>query len=117
MYDNDAVRRTEEHHDRDTPVSSQNISSRMGLGDCVRAHHYRDVVDEASLVDRGFGCSLIQGIYVFHFVRYPVCRGRLASHRAPVSRTTRYRFQLACPHCRVIWDTGEVRNDDVFFNS
>lgn len=60
---------------------------------------------------------LIQGIYVFQIVRCPACRGRLTFHQAFVPRSTRYRFQLACSRCQVIWDTGKIRDDDVFFNS
>lgn len=56
---------------------------------------------------------LIQGIYVFHFVRCPTCRERLVF----ISGTTRYRVQLTCPRCQNLWDTGKVREDDEFFNS
>ncbi len=52
-----------------------------------------------------------QGIYVFHVVRCPTCSGRLRFHQAFIPHTTRYRFQLACPHCQVVWDTGKISDD------
>src|SRR5690349_9186094 len=58
-----------------------------------------------------------QGIYLFGIVRCPACFGKLAFHRGAVSaRSTRYRLQLECKVCHVIWDTGRIR-DDEFFNS
>ena len=59
-----------------------------------------------------------QGIYLFGIVRCPACSRKLAFHRGDVSaRSTRYRLQLECKECHVIWDTGRIRDDDEFFNS
>jgi hypothetical protein len=58
-----------------------------------------------------FLLAMVQGIYVFHGVCCPTCRGRLKFHQAPIPYTTRYRFQLACPHCQVVWDTGKISDD------
>ena len=54
---------------------------------------------------------IVQGIYVFHFVRCPSCGGRLAFHQAFIPHTPRYRFQLACSACQIIWDTGKISDD------
>jgi hypothetical protein len=54
---------------------------------------------------------IIQGIYVFHVVRCPICSGRLTFHQAFIPHTTRYRFQLACAHCQIVWDTGKLSDD------
>ena len=51
---------------------------------------------------------IIQGVYVFHLVRCPTCNGRLTFHQAFIPNTTRYRFQLACGRCQVVWDTGKI---------
>ena len=59
-----------------------------------------------------FVLALIQGIYVFHIVRCPTCRGRLFFHQDFIPYTTRYRFQLFCPRCRIIWDTGKISDDN-----
>jgi hypothetical protein len=56
--------------------------------------------------------AILQGIYVFHFVDCPTCDGRLTFHQAFIPNTTRYRFQLACPHCQVVWDTGKISDDN-----
>jgi hypothetical protein len=53
----------------------------------------------------------VQGLYVFHFVRCPVCHGSLTFHQAFIPHTTRYRFQLACSRCEIIWDTGKISDD------
>ena len=53
---------------------------------------------------------IVQGIYVY-FVRCPNCRGRLAFHKGFIPNTRRYRFQLACPKCQIIWDTGKISDD------
>jgi hypothetical protein len=59
-----------------------------------------------------------QGVYLFGLVRCPTCSGKLSFHRGNISgRSTRYRLQLECKHCHVVWDTGRIRDDDVFFNS
>ncbi len=59
-----------------------------------------------------------QGIYLFGIVRSPACFGKLTFHRGGISaRSTRYRLQLECKVCHVVWDTGRVRDDDEFFNS
>ena len=54
---------------------------------------------------------MAQGIYVFHVVRCPTCGGGLKFHREDIPYTTRYRFQLACPHCQVVWGTGKISDD------
>ena len=54
---------------------------------------------------------IIQGVYVFHFVRCPVCGGRVTFHQCFIPNTTRYRFQLACARCQIIWDTGKISDD------
>jgi hypothetical protein len=54
---------------------------------------------------------LVQGIYVFNFVRCPSCGGRLAFHQTFISGTPRYRFQLACSTCQINWDTGKISDD------
>lgn len=53
---------------------------------------------------------IVQGIYVY-FVRCPNCRGRLAFHKGFIPNTRRYRFQLACSKCEIIWDTGKISDD------
>lgn len=55
--------------------------------------------------------AVVQGIYVLHIVRCPTCSGRLTFQQAFIPHTTRYRFQLACPHCQVVWDTGKISDD------
>ena len=61
---------------------------------------------------------LAQGIYLFVFARCPTCRGKFTFHRGELSRSsTKYRLQLKCRRCHMIWDTGRIRDDDVFFNS
>jgi hypothetical protein len=54
---------------------------------------------------------LVQGIYVFNFMRCPNCDGKLAFHQAFISGTPRYRFQLSCSKCQINWDTGKVSDD------
>ena len=54
---------------------------------------------------------IAQGIYVFHVVRCPDCGGRLSFHQAFIPHTTRYRFQLACSACQIVWDTGKISDD------
>ena len=62
--------------------------------------------------------AMAQGIYLFGFARCPACSGKFVLHRGEVSgRSTRYRLQLRCKRCRSIWDTGRIRDDDMFFNS
>jgi hypothetical protein len=55
--------------------------------------------------------AVVQGIYVFHIVRCPTCSGKLTFHQAFIPHTTRYRFQLACPRCQIVWDTGKIFDD------
>jgi hypothetical protein len=55
---------------------------------------------------------LVQGIYVFHIVRCPTCNGRLTFHQTSIPHTSRYRFQLACSCCQVVWDTGKISDDN-----
>ena len=51
---------------------------------------------------------LVQGIYVFHFVRCPGCHARLTYHQDCIPGTRSYHFQLTCKDCHVHWDTGKV---------
>ena len=61
---------------------------------------------------------IAQGIYLFALARCPACSGRFSFHRGHLpGRSTRYRLQLECKRCHVVWDTGRIRDDDVFFNS
>jgi hypothetical protein len=61
---------------------------------------------------------MAQGIYLFGLARCPACSGRFLFHRGGLrGRTSRYRLQLECKHCHMVWDTGRIRDDDVFFNS
>jgi len=61
---------------------------------------------------------MAQGIYLFGLARCPACSGKFSFHRGPsAGRSTRYRLRLECKHCHTIWDTGRIRDDDVFFNS
>jgi hypothetical protein len=59
-----------------------------------------------------------QGIYLFGLARCPACSGKLSFHRgARIGRSSRYRLQLECKRCHTVWDTGRLRDDDVFFSS
>ncbi len=55
--------------------------------------------------------AFAQGIYVYHLVRCPTCSGRLQVQLAPIPYTTCSRFQLACPRCQIVWDTGKISDD------
>ena len=96
---------------------------RVFLPDWVWAVAFVSVIVASLLTDTlwfllALVCLLvIQGIYVFHIVRCPTCRGRLTFHQAFIPRTTRYRFQLACAHCQVVWDTGKISDDSSYIGS
>lgn len=61
---------------------------------------------------------MAQGVYLFGIARCPACSGKFSFHREDLpGRSTKYRLQLECKHCHVIWDTGRIRDDNVFFNS
>jgi hypothetical protein len=61
---------------------------------------------------------LAQGIYLFGLARCPACFGKFSFHRGRLpGPSTRYPLQLECKHCHTVWDTGRIRDDDVFFNS
>jgi hypothetical protein len=58
-----------------------------------------------------------QGIYLFGIARCPACSGKFMFHRENLpSPSTRYRLQLECKKCHTVWDTGRIRDDDVFFS-
>jgi len=56
--------------------------------------------------------ALLQGLYVYRFVRCPECSQRMEPFQEEISGSTRYRFQFLCKPCDVAWDTGKICDDE-----
>src|SRR5437879_6398295 len=55
---------------------------------------------------------IAQGFYLVGIARCPACSGRFSFHRGNIpGSSTRYRLQLECKQCHIIWDTGRIRDD------
>ena len=70
------------------------------------------------VMDSGFwilpvvALALLQGLYVYRFVRCPECSQRMRPLQEEISGSTRYRFQFLCKRCDVAWDTGKICDDE-----
>ena len=97
--------------------TTRSLPRRIFLPDWVWAFAFVSTIAGSIVTDTPWffvGLAVLaigQGMHVFHVVRCPVCRGRLAFHNAPTGHATRYRFQLACPRCLVRWDSGKISDD------